>query len=408
MHDMSVQKTLVLFFGLTILVCMSLSSGSVLAEDTEDVTYSSGGSGTEIHSANTTTLISNSFPAATVRAGDLTNLTGDGFVLRAILGYNASPEDGFSPSLVEYRAPTNNTVWTVSGPQLKDSSQGKTVTVQLSATLDTIRVGGAGNHAPNGQGPGGSVLTVQSWAEVTVKFQVSARNFYAAYQGVPHSPEYPVNGSSELKFDVGVRVLKPLPVDSLALEIALMKTDGASYAPTSSAGHYSFRGHQTDGAVSGSDPSINETQGSALMTHTFESRNQFKQMFEFVDETGIPDGYFSWARQARITTAAGANLMNVSAFYRTDGESLTVYLATPLAADTIAVDHDPSIGVLGGGGAIAVLPGAISLLWVGVGIVVGLVSVGGTSAYLLSSRSQDRDPADAVNLQGNRYYRRRP
>jgi hypothetical protein len=404
---MTVEKTLVSFLGLTILVCMPLGSGSVLAEGTEDITYSVGGNGTEIHGANTTTLISNSFPAATVRAGGLDNLTGDGFVLRALLGYNSSSGNEFSPSSVEFRAPTNNTVWTVLGPQLEAASQGKIVTVQLTATLDMVRVRGAGNGTSNGPGPGGSALTVQGWAEVTVRFQVSARNYQAAYQGVSESPEYPVNGSSELKFDVGVRVMKPLPVDSLALEIALMKTDGVSYAPTSSAGHYTFRGHQADGEVSGSDPSTNETQGSAIMTHTFESRDQFKQMFEFVDETGIPDGYFSWARQARITTAAGANLTNVSAFYRTDGESLMVYLATPLASDTIEVDHDPSIGVLGGGGAIAVLPGETSLMWVGVGVIVGLVSVGGTSAYLLSSRSEDRDPADSVDLQRNRYYRGR-
>ena len=250
-------------------------------------------------------------------------------------------------------------------------------------------------------------MTVQSWAEITVEFQVSARNYFAAYQGVTQSPEYPVNGSSELKFDVGISVLKPLPVDSLALEIAVMKTDGVSYSPTSSGGHYTFRGYQAGGAVSASDPSTNETQGSTLVTHTFESRDQFKQMFEFVDETGIPDGYFSWARQARITTTAGANLMNVSTFYRTDGESLTVFLATPLVADTIAVDHDPSIGVLGGG-VVVVLPGATSLLWVGVGVIVGLASVGGSGAYLLSSRGEDRNPADPVDLQRNRYYRGRP
>jgi len=79
-----------------------------------------------------------------------------------------------------------------------------------------------------------------------------------------------------------------------------------------------------------------------------------------------------------------------------------------LSSDTITLDHDPSIGVLGGGGgAIAILPGTPSLLWVGVGIVVGLVSVGGTGAYLLTSRSEDRDPVDSVNLQRNRYYRGR-
>ncbi|MFH1578869.1 MAG: hypothetical protein ABIE25_01755 [Thermoplasmatota archaeon] len=406
---MTARTATVLFLGLTIMVSMSWSSGSALAEDAEDITYSVGGNGIEIHSANTTTLISNSFPAATVRAGNLTNLTGDGFVLRALLGYNASFGNGFSPSMVEFRAPTNHTIWTVSGPQLKDTDQGKIVTLQLTATLDMVRVGGAGYGGPNGLGPGGPQSTVQSWAEVTVRFQVSARNYFAAYQGVPQSPEYPVNGSSELKFDVGVIVMKPLPVDSLALEIALMKMDDASYTPTSSAGHYTFRGYQAGGTVSGSDPSMNETEGSTLVTHTFQSRDQFKQMVDFVNDTGVPDGYFSWARQARISTPAGASLVNVSTHYRTDGESLTIYLSTPLSSDTITVDHDPSIGVLGGGGgAIVFLPGTPSLLWIGVGIIVGLASVGGTGAYLLTTRNESRDPADPVDLQRNRYYRGRP
>lgn len=404
---MIARTATVLFLGLTILVSMSLSAGSALAEDAEDITYSVGGNGIEVHSAYTTTLISNSLPAATVRAGNLTDLTGDGFILRALLGYNASVGNGFSPNLVEFRALTNSTVWTVSGPLLKDTSQGKIVTVQLVATLDMVRVGGFGDGGLGGSGPDGPGSIIRSWAEVTIRFQVSTRSYFATYQGVPQSPEYQVNGSSELKFDVGVIVLKPLPVDSLALEIALMKMDDASYTPTSRAGHYAFRVYQAGDIVSESDPSVNETEGSILTTHTFQSRDKFKQMIDFVNETGVPDGYFSWARQARITTSAGAGLMNVSTFYRTDGESLTMYLSTPLSSDTITVDHDPSIGVLGGGGAIVILPGAPSLLWVGVGIIVGLASVGGAGAYLLASRKEDRDPVDSVDLQRNRYYRGR-
>jgi hypothetical protein len=404
---MIARTATVLFLGLTILVSMSLSAGSALAEDAEDITYSVGGNGIEVHSAYTTTLISNSLPAATVRAGNLTDLTGDGFILRALLGYNASLGNGFSPNLVEFRALTNSTVWTVSGPLLKDTSQGKIVTVQLVATLDMVRVGGFGDGGSGGSGTDGPGSIVLNWAEVTIRFQVSTRNYFATYQGVPQSPEYQVNGSSELKFDVGVIVLKPLPVDSLALEIALMKMDDASYTPTSRAGQYAFRVYQAGDIVSESDPSVNETEGLILTTHTFQSRDKFKQMIDFVNETGVPDGYFSWARQARITTSAGAGLMNVSTFYRTDGESLTMYLSTPLSSDTITVDHDPSIGVLGGGGAIVILPGAPSLLWVGVGIIVGLASVGGAGAYLLASRKENRDPVDSVDLQRNRYYRGR-
>jgi hypothetical protein len=397
-----------MFIGLAFLLSMYVSAGVAIAEDAENITYSVGANGIEIHSANTTALISDSYPAATVRAGGLTNLTGDGFILRALLGYNASLDNGFSPSLVEYRAQTDRAAWTITGPQLKDTSQGKTVTVKLVARLDMVRVGGSGNGGSGGSGPGGPGLVVHSWADVTITFQLSTRSYFAAYQGVSQSPEYQVNGSSELKFDVGIVVLEPLPVDSLALEIALMKMDDASYTPTSTAGHYVFRGYQADGTVSGSDPSMNETEGSILLTHTFQSRDQFKQMIGFVNETGVPDGYFSWAKQARISTSVGASLTNVSTHYRTDGESLTIYLSTPLSSDTTTIDHDPSIGVFGGGGgATVILPGTPSLLWIGVGIIVGLASVGGSGAYLLSSRGEDRDPADPVDLQRNRYYRGR-
>jgi hypothetical protein len=344
-----------------------------------------------------------------VRAGNLTNLTGDGFILRSFVAYNASTGSGFSPDLVEFKAPTNRSTWTLIGPQKSETSEGAIVGLELSTRLDMVQVGGTGG-GPGGPGSGGPSSVIQDWAEVSIRFSVSTYNYPSTYQGFSQSPAYSINGSSELKFDVSVVILKPLPVDSLAIEVALMKMDDALYTPSTSSGSYGFRGYQGGGKITDSDPSVNETQGSALVTRNFENRDQFKQTFDFMNETGVKDGFFSWASQARTGTTGGASLTNVSAFYRTDGEALTVYLSTPLTTDTITIDHDPSVGVFGGSSYPVVMPEipllGTSLLSVVVGVMVGVGVVGG-GAYLLSSRSDDQDPGASVDLEKNRYYRGR-
>jgi len=401
----------VLFMSLILPASLLVSaSGESTADDSNDITYSVGAYGVEIHSANTTVLVSNSFPAASARAGNLTNLTGDGFILRSFIAYNASSGGGFSPDLVEFTASTNRSTWTAIGPQKRETSQGVIVSLELSTRLDMTQVGGSGG-GPGGPGSGGPGSVIQDWAEVTIRFSVSTYNYSSTYQGFSQSPAYSINGSSELKFDVSVAILKPLPVDSLAIEVALMKMDDALYTPSASSGQYGFRGYQGGGEVTDSNPSVNETQGSTLVTHNFEDRDQFKQTFDFMSDTGVPDGFFSWANQARTGTTGGASLTNVSAFYRTDGEALTVYLSTPLTADTITIDHDPSVGVFGGSIYPIVLPGnpalGNSMLSVVIGVAVGLGVVVGTGAYALSSRSDDQDPGASVDLEKNRYYRGR-
>ena len=398
----------VLLIGLILLVPLSISaSGASAMEDTRDITYSVGANGVEIHSANTTVLISNSLPAASARAGNLTNLTGDGFVLRSFVGYNASSGGGFSPDLMEFIAPTNRSTWIITGPQKSENSQGAVVSLEMNTILDIIQLGGPGS-GPGGPGSGGPVSVIQDWAEVTIRFTVSTYNYSSTYQGLSQSPTYSVNGSSELKFDVSVVILKPLPVDRLALEVALMKMDDSLYTSSTSSGPYGFRGYQGGDKITESDPSVNETQGSTLVTHSFENRDQLKQAFDFVNETGIPDGFLSWASQAKAGTTGGAGLTNVSAFYRTDGEALTIYLSTPLTTDTITIDHDPSVGVFSGISYPIVLPGnptlGSSLLMIVVGVAVGVGVVGGTGAYVLS-RGEDQDPAYPVDLEKNRYYR---
>ncbi len=399
--------------AVTLLVSMSMLSSlcidAVSAQSASDITYSVTANGIEIHSANTTTLISNTFPAATVRAGNLTNLTGDGFLLRSIVGYNTSSTNGFSPGLIKYLAPSNRSTWAVAGPQESTTSEGSKVTVTLRATLDMMYVGGTGG-GPSGPGGNGPMSSVQGWAQVTVSFTASDFRYSSTYSGVGSSPAYSVNGSSEVKFDVSMVILKPLPVDSIALEFALMKMDDATYMPSTTSGQYRFMNYEGGGMTTVSDPYVNETQGSAELIHNFTSREQFKQIIDFVNNSGVTDGFFSWAEQAKTRTTAGANLSDVSAFYRTDGESLTVFLSTPLTADTLTVDHDPSLGVFGGGAIVPInIPGAGALsaavMSVLIGVAIGAV-VGGAGIYTVISRRDDEDPADSVLLEKNRYYRK--
>jgi hypothetical protein len=252
-------------------------------------------------------------------------------------------------------------------------------------------------------------MIVHDWADATVRFTVSNFNYSTAYQGFSGSGTYRVNASSEIKFDVTLDILKPLGVDSVALELALQKMDDAMFSPSTLSGHYGFRGYQSGDMISESDPSVNETQGSALLAHDFENRNQIEQLIDFVNGTGVADGYFTWASQARIDSTGGSQLTNVSAYYRTDGESLTVYLSTPLTNNTLTVEHDPSVGVFVTAIHPVLLPETVpfgeTILWVAFGAVVGVVAVGGAGAYLLSSRSSDQDPADSLDLGKNRYYR---
>lgn len=296
----------------------------------------------------------------------------------------------------------------MTGPHLSEDSQGTILDLELSSSLDMIQVTSHGGGY-GGPGSGGPASVVSDWAQVTIRFSVSTYNHSSTYEGIPVSPSYALNGSSELKFDVRLVILRPLPVDTLALEVALMKMNDAHYVPSATSGLYELRGYQGGGTISNSSPSVNETQGTTLVIHDFVDRNDFKQIFEFVNETGTADGFFSWASQAKIGTTGGTDLANVSAFYRTDGESLSVYLSTPLTADTVTVEHDPSVGVFGGSTYPVVLPVSPSLetsaIWIVVGVAAGAGAIGGVGALALSTRARTQDPADSVDLLKNRYYR---
>jgi len=401
---------------LSLVVCLSpfYQPVSSAAAD-EGITWTVGAESIEIETANATILLSTKFPAAMVRHVDEEGVHGDGFLFSSLLGYNATTEDGIVLDDVPYHAPLDQAVWYVAGPVADMNPDGTAaVTLTMSATVDIHRrlvIDGGGN--PSSGTPGSEIIP--AWADVTVKYIVSTQNTYSVFEVPLESPHYPINGSSEVKFDVSVEPKVDIFADRLALDMGLMKMDYGVFGTSLTAGPYYFRGYEEE-VVSVCDPKVNETDGTELVVHIFQYRSEPKQMFAFVEETENETGFFGWASQSfQSSSITEDGLEDVATFYRTDGASLRVYMATPLNDSTTMVVHDPSIGLLGwtsGDGTIDYPDDraggfvGLSVLSVAVGIIAGLAAVSGVGIYWVrKSGGRDRDPADVVSLEGNRYYR---
>ncbi len=384
-----------------------------------DITYTVGTDRITINTPNMTVVLSTLYPAAVVFTKGNESLPGDGFVLSAILGYNQSADGTLNLSAVPYHAPFDVATWSVAGPiEETDDEHGHRLLITLAATVDIVKklehTGGGGG---SGSGTVGAVTT-EDWANVTVRYVVTTRNYSQSFDAISSSPAYPVNGTTEIKFDVDIEPKKPLDVDRLALDFGLMKMDSATFAPSTTIGQYLFRGYQASG-LSVSDPMLNETDGTTPIMHEFVYRYQYKQMFSYLNSTNVTDGFFSWANQSLLSwSSANDTLVDVSTYYRTDGESLRVYVAIPLDVALTKMVCDPSIGVFtassagNGGGIIDYPDGSIigsSVFSITLGAVIGAAIVGGASVYVFVRRGQsDDDPSEVVSLEKNRYYRGKP
>jgi hypothetical protein len=383
--------------------------GAVNAD--EGITYTVGAGLVTVQTDNMTVQISTTLPAIIVWNSTDISEPGDGFLFSSILGYNTTLPDGLVLDQVPYHAAFDNTVWSPVGPTLTtDPDLGDVFTMEMVTTVDiNKRLSFSGGNPEPGT-PG--IEIIEDWAEVTVKFIVT-ENPYSAEYDVTDSPEFPVNGSSEVKFDITIDLLKPIDADSLALDLGLMKMDSTTFGPSLSAESYLFRGYQ-DTAITISDPAVNETDGEELIMHTFEPRDGCKQLFEFVDinETS----FFGWADQALTDWSnADPDLVDVTTYYRTDGEALRVYVSTPLTNETELITHDPSLGAYiwsSGGGGYVPLPGGGSIVGssvtsLAIGLLIGVAVAGATGAYVAARNLSKEDPADLVRLEKNRYYRKK-
>ena len=375
----------------------------------DDISYTVGDSTITIKTSNVTVTISKAFPAAVVRFPDAARAPGYGFALSSIIGLNASADMGAALGEARYRAPTDNTTWTVIGPtEAADSADGHTVTVTLRATLDMHRRIASGGPGSGGQGSPG-IETISDWGTVQVTFTVSTQSRFVSYDGYPQ-PRYQVNGTSEVKFDIQLSLLKVIDADNLTFDLGLMEMDDSQFMPSTHAGPYRFVEYQSSG-VTVSDPRVNEISGTTTIVHAFQYTNQFKQMVAY-QEDNVSMGHFSWANQARLTWSGGDALREVGTYYRTDGQSLRMYLSTPLNDTTLMIQHDPSLGVFPSSSGYVHLPnGGIfgtSAMSVAVGVVIGLAAAGGAGVYWsVRGRRVEKDPADLVSLEKNRYFRGR-
>ncbi len=355
---------------------------------------------------NTSVAVSTLFPAAAVKNSDAPNESAYGFMFSSILGYNESEDGGLALEDMPYHASMEHATWTHETPTVQQDGDDATARYSMQSSVNMNKRVAYTDGNPEPGSPG--IVIIEDWATVTVSFVISSSDFSSTFDGVIDDGLYPVNGSTELKFDITVDINVPIDADHLALDIGLMMMEFGTFEPTAMDEQYVFEGFQDD-EVSISDPDVNETVDDELIMHTFQHRDQFKQLFAFLetDETG----FFSWATQSLVeTTESTEDLEDLSTYYRTDGDALKVYISSPVTPETVQIMHDPSIGVFpGDGGAYVELPdGSIigsSAMSTMLGLIIGLAVAGGVGVALIMRRSSEDDQSDTVVLQKNRYYK---
>ena len=368
----------------------------------EDISYEELLDMVLVNTADMDVAISKAFPAVIITPTDRTDNLGYGLVVSSALGYNATPEGMLLLEDVPYHASFEHATWTLSTLK-KDSSDDdeQTVTVELTSTVNM--------NKRNPASPGN--IVVDDWADVTVRFQVTSYDYSARYLNVETSPDYLVNGTSEIKMDIVLDLNDAIDAQNLAIDMGLMMTENYTFSPTSMPEQYVFQGYQEDG-VTQSDPMENETDGDVKLLHEFHPRDEFKQLFTFVED-GTSGSYFGWAKMAEVYYLdLFPELIDVPTFYRTDGDSLRVYLTTPIDSTMTRVFHDPSLGLLMADHGHVNLPDAglnvgFSAEAALLGVVIGAAVVGAAGAFVVTRRRGSEDPGDIVSLEKNRYYRKR-
>jgi hypothetical protein len=396
----------------TLLLAGFMSAPGIASAGAQIITYAETADAVVIETGEMDIAISKTFPAAMIMPPDQDGEPGYGIVLSSVFGYNATADGMLVIEDVAYRASLEHATWSLSGiTHQTDPEKGEFVAVEMSASLNMNRRIAAFDDQPKESGEPG-IEIIENWAEASVRFVVTASNYSALYNDVDDSPGYDVNGTTELKFDVSIDINEAIYAQDMALDIGLMKMENYTFTPTSMPEQYVFRGYQND-TISESDPYENETDGDVQIVHKFNPRSGFKQLFTFV-EGDQEESYFGWARQAELAwTGEEDELVDIATLYRTDGESLRVYLSTPLNNTTTSIFHDPSIGLFPGSGGYVDIPDDIIPVGssgesVMLGAAIGIMLVGVVGAYVVVKKSSDEDPSDIVSLEKNRYYRKRP
>lgn len=398
----------ILAVSLTVALLLPFAATSPVSAEDGDISYEVEEGYVVLSTDNMSVAISTVFPAAAIMETDSPDNSSYGFVFSSILGYNESAEAGLVLDEVPYHASMEHATWASDVPEIVDEGDGTSTayfSMHSSVSMNKRIAFEDGN--PNPGTPG--IVIIEDWAEVTVDFVISSSNFSSTFDGAIDDGLYPVNGSTELKFDITVDINTPIDADHLALDIGLMMMEFGNFTPTAMDEQYVFEGFQSD-EVSTSDPDINETTVDGdLIMHSFQHRSQFKQLFAFLETNET--SFFSWAPECLNTVVAGDTFEDLKTYYRTDGEALKVYLSAPVDESTIQIKHDPSIGLFPspGGGAVVDLPDAniigTSAMSTIAGILIGIAAAGGVGFAVAARRASGDDQSDTVVLEKNRYYR---
>jgi hypothetical protein len=409
-----VSSLIVILVAATLVACLALPTSARAADAEVDVTYEELDDVVEMQAGNVTVIVSKTMPAAMINTVDRADEPAYGIVISAVLGYNATEDGMLVLEEVPYHASLEHATWSLAQPSgVSEDARGEVaeVTLQSSVSMNRRIAFDGGNPAPGDPG----IEIIDDWATVKITFTLTSGEYESSYEPTLDAPDYHVNGTSELKFDISMDINEPIMATDLALDIGIMMMDNGTFEPTSMPQPYLFEGYQED-LVSESDPSVNETDENVQIVHPFKHRSDFKQLFTLLEggdsEEAEEMAFFGWARQAEFSYIdLEDELVDLATLYRTDGESLRVYLSTPINETVTYILHDPSIGVFQDVGYIDLPDQLVSIGASGfsiiVGVVIGLAAVGGTSAILVTrNRSTEQDPAEIVVLEKNRYYRK--
>ncbi len=399
---------------MSLVACLAAPFSADASADEVGIIYEEFDDVVEMQVGNVTAVVSKTMPAAMVNTVERADEPAYGFVLSAVLGYNATEDGMLVLEDVPYHASLEHATWNLVEPSgVSEDDQVAKVTLQSSVSMNRRIAFEDGNPDPGVPG----IEIIEDWAVVTVTFILTVEDYESSYESIEDAPQYHVNGTDELKFDIDIAINEPIMATDLALDMGFMMMDNGIFEPTSMPQPYLFEGYQEDG-VSESDPSVNETEDTTQILHPFRHRSDFKQLFTLSQdgdsETTEEMAFFGWARQTEVGwTDLENDLVELSTLYRTDGESLRVYISTPMNETVTHILHDPSIGVFQKVGFVDIPDELASIGSSGVsiliGVVIGLAAVGGTSAIIVSrNRSSEQDPADTVVLERNRYYRKGP
>lgn len=404
------KRSRFLAFTTTSLLLAALLSacitGTAASED-DTISYTVDDDSVTLLTDEMSIAISTLFPAAAIKETDSAHDSAYGFVFSSILGYNESAE-GLLLDEVPYHASMEHATWTSETPVIVDEGDGSsTAHVSMHSTVNMNKRIAFEDGNPNPGSPG--IEIIEDWATVTVEFIISSANFSSTFDGQIDESLYPVNGSTELKFDITIDINIPIDADHLALDIGLMMMDFGNFTPTSMDEQYVFEGYQA-AEVSISDPDVNETIDDELIMHTFQHRDDFKQLFTFVETREM--SFFSWASDCMLhAVEEGDSFEELTTYFRTDGEALKVYISSPVTPETASVTHDPSLGLFpspGNGGVIDLPDGDLigsSAMSTVAGIIIGLAVAGGAGLAIAARRSASQDQSDTVVLEKNRYYK---